>query len=55
MTVDHYASVCCVAEPSTLKEAIMSLNAKEWQEAVDLEYESLLENKTHNYQRIGRP
>lgn len=32
-----------VAEPGTLKEAIMSPNAKEWQEVVDLEYESLLE------------
>ncbi len=43
MTVDHYASVSCVAVPGTLKEAMMSPNAKE---AADLEYESLLENET---------
>ncbi len=35
-----------VAEPGTLKEAMMSSNAKEWQEAADLEYESLMENET---------
>lgn len=46
MTVEHFANVCCVNEPSTLKEAIMSPNAKEWKEAVDLEHESLLENET---------
>ncbi|KAL7372982.1 hypothetical protein ABVT39_025155 [Epinephelus coioides] len=46
VAVDHYANVCCVTEPSTLKEALMSPNAKEWQEAADLEYESLLENET---------
>ncbi len=46
VTVDHYANVCCVAEPGTLKEATMSPNAKEWQEAADLEYESLMENET---------
>ncbi len=46
MTVDHYASVSCVAVQGTLKEAMMSPNAKEWQEAADLEYESLLENET---------
>ncbi len=46
MTVDHYASVSCVAVPGTLKEAMMSPNAKECQEAADLEYESLLENET---------
>lgn len=45
VTVDHYASVCCAAEPSTLKEALMSPNAKEWQDAADLEYESLLKNE----------
>ncbi|CAK6974377.1 Retrovirus-related Pol polyprotein from transposon TNT 1-94 [Scomber scombrus] len=43
---DHIANVCCVTEPSTLKEALMSPNAKEWQEAADSEYESLLENET---------
>ncbi len=46
VTVDHYANVCRVAEPGTLKEAMMSSNAKEWQEAADLEYESLMENET---------
>ena len=46
MTVDHYANVCHVTEPITLKEALMTPNAKEWQEAADLEYESLLENET---------
>lgn len=46
VAVDHYASVCPVAEPGTLKKAMMSPNAKEWQDAVDLEYESLLENET---------
>ena len=46
VTVEHYADVCHVTEPSTLKEAMMSPEAKEWQEAADLEYESLLENET---------
>ena len=46
VTVEHHANMCCVAEPVTLKEARMSPNAKEWQEAADLEYESLLENET---------
>ena len=46
VTVDHYANVCHVTEPITLKEALMTSNAKEWQEAADLEYESLLENET---------
>lgn len=40
VTVEHYASMCCVTEPNTLKEAMSSPNAKEWQEAADLEYES---------------
>ena len=31
VTVDHFDNVCCVTEPSTLKEALMSPNAKEWQ------------------------
>lgn len=35
-----------MTEPNTLKEALMSPNAKEWQEAADLEYESLIENET---------
>lgn len=46
VTADHYAGVCRVEEPSTMKEAMMSPNAKEWQDAADLEYESLLENET---------
>lgn len=46
VTVDHHAKMCSVTEPITLKEAMMSPNAKEWQEAADLEYESLLENET---------
>ena len=46
MTVDHIANVSCDTEQSTLKEALMSPNSKEWQEAVDLEYNSLLENET---------
>ena len=46
VTVDHYANMCRVTEPITLKEALVSPNAKEWQEAADLEYESLLENET---------
>lgn len=54
VTVDHYATVCCVAEPSTLKEAMMSPNAKEWQEAADLEYESLLENKTWDLVKLPK-
>lgn len=54
VTVDHYASACCVAEPSTLKEAMMSANAKEWQEAADLEYESLLENKTWDLVKLPK-
>lgn len=45
-TVDHYANLCCVTEPKTLEEAMSSPNAKEWKEAADLEYESLLENDT---------
>ena len=46
VTVKHHANMCRVAEPITLKEALVSPNAKEWQEAADLEYESLLENET---------
>lgn len=46
VTVDHHANMCRVTEPITLKEAMVSPNAKEWQEAADLEYESLLENET---------
>lgn len=46
VTVDHYANMCCVTQPSTLKEALMSPNAKECQEAAALEYESLIENET---------
>ena len=46
VTVDHHANMCCLTEPITLKEAMVSPNAKEWQQAADLEYESLLENET---------
>ena len=46
VTVDHYANMCRVTEPLSLKEAMESPNAKDWQEAADLEYESLLENET---------
>ncbi|KAE8297894.1 Copia protein Gag-int-pol protein Copia VLP protein Copia protease [Larimichthys crocea] len=46
VTVEHYANVCSVKEPTTMKEAMLSSNAKEWKEAADLEYESLLENET---------
>lgn len=46
VTVEHYANMCCVTEPSTLKEAMVSPNAKEWEEAADLECESHLENDT---------
>ena len=45
VAVDHHANMCSVTEPITLKEAMVSPNAKEWQEAADLEYESLLENE----------
>lgn len=46
VTVEHYANIVCVTEPNTLKEAMTSPNAKEWKEAANLEYESLLENDT---------
>lgn len=46
VTVEHHANMCRVTEPITLKEAMVSPNAEEWQEAADLEYESLLENET---------
>lgn len=46
MTVDHHSNMCRVTERLSLKEAMESSNAKNWQEAADLEYESLLENDT---------
>lgn len=36
---------CRVTEPLSLKDAMEGPNAKNWQEAADLEYESLLENE----------
>ena len=35
-----------VAEPATLKEALASENHREWKEATDAEYQSLIENDT---------
>lgn len=46
VTVDHHAIMCRVTEPLSLKEAMESPNAKNWQEVADLEYESLVENDT---------
>lgn len=47
VTVDHYANVCCVTEPSTLKEAMMSSNAKEWQKAVRTLLSFAVQNNLH--------
>lgn len=54
VTVEHYANVCSVNEPSTLKEAMTSSNAKEWKEAADLEFESLLENDTWDLVKLPK-
>ena len=40
----YYASQ--IVEPTTMKEAMASDYATEWKEAADLEYESLISNKT---------
>lgn len=51
---DQYVIVCYYTEPSTLKEAMTSPNAKEWQEAANLEYESLMENETWDLGELPR-
>ena len=42
----HIALRVSIDEPDTLKKALECLNAKEWQEATNSEYESLMQNKT---------
>ena len=45
--VHHVAyHVCEISEPKTIKEALSGDHAKEWKEAADSEYKSLLENET---------
>jgi hypothetical protein len=47
MTVHHVAyRVCQITEPTTMEEALTSDHAREWTEAADSEYESLLKNET---------
>ena len=48
---DDYANQACdqaskIVEPATIEEAFQSHNSKEWKEATDAEYASLLENDT---------
>ena len=44
----HHAAynVCKITKPKTLKEALESDCAKEWKEAADSKYKSLIENET---------
>ena len=35
-----------IAEPNTIEEALASEHAKEWREAADSEYKSLMEDET---------
>ena len=45
--VDHLAyNVSQIAEPNTIEEALASEYSKEWKEAADSEYKSLMENDT---------
>ena len=44
--VHHLAFVSQVREPTSLKEALESKDAQEWQQAADTEYNALIENKT---------
>ena len=39
-------NVCQVPEPKTIDEALSGTHAKEWKEAAESEYESLMENNT---------
>ena len=46
-SVPHFAyRACQIMEPQTMEEALSSDHAKEWKEAADSEYESLIENET---------
>ena len=46
-SVPHFAyRACQIVEPQTMEEALSSDHAKEWKEAADSEYESLIENET---------
>ena len=46
-TCEHFAyNVCQVPEPKSLDEALSGPHAKEWKEAADSEYQSLMENGT---------
>ncbi len=46
-SVPHFAyNVCQIVEPQTMEEVLSSDQAKEWKEASDSEYESLMENET---------
>ena len=45
--VDHVVyNVCQITEPKTIDEALFSEHAKEWKQAADSEYKSLMENET---------
>ncbi len=44
--VHHVAYLSQVSEPTSLKEALQSKNAREWKQAADIEYNALVENKT---------
>lgn len=45
--VDHVVlNVCQVKEPTTIEEALASEHSKQWKEAADSEFESLMDNET---------
>ena len=45
--VDHAAfNVCQIKEPTTIEEALTSEHLKQWKEAADAEFKSLMDNET---------
>ena len=45
--VDHAAfNVCQIKEPTTIEEALTSEHSKQWKEAADAEFKSLMDNET---------
>ena len=53
--VHHVAyNVCQITEPRTMEEALMSEYAKEWKDAADTEYQSLVENETWDLVELPR-
>ena len=52
--VHHVAYNCHVIEPKTIEEAMSSDYAKQWKEAADSEYASLIENNTWNLVKLPK-